>query len=97
MPASSSTEDQARILLVLLTKQPALDKLEIAYPDDGPDILFHDLHRTAATISLQQDVHPKKVRELPGHSTIVLTLDTCSHIIPSMHSETADKIDSVFG
>ena len=44
-----------------------------------------------------QDVHPKKVQELLGHSTIVLTLDTYSHIIPSMHSETADKMDSVFG
>jgi integrase len=62
-----------------------------------PDIRFHDLHHTAATILLQQDVHPKKVQELLGHSTIVLTLDTYSHIIPSMHSETADKMGSVFG
>jgi integrase len=61
-----------------------------------PDIRFHDLRHTAATILLQQDVHPKKVQELLGHSTIVLTLDTYSHIIPSMHSETADKMDAVF-
>jgi integrase len=61
-----------------------------------PNIRFHDLRHTAATILLQQDVPPKKVQELLGHSTIVLTLDTYSHIIPSMHSETADKMDGVF-
>ena len=95
MPASSSAEDKARIRFSMLTKQLTLDELETVYPDDGPEIRFHDLLHTAAPILLQQDVHPKKVLELLDHSTIVLTLDTCSRIIPSMHSETADKMDSV--
>jgi integrase len=63
---------------------------------DIPRIRFHDLRHTAATILFSQDVHPKKVQELLGHSSIVLTLDTYSHIIPSMHSETAEKMDEVF-
>jgi integrase len=63
---------------------------------DIPKIRFHDLRHTAATILFQQDVHPKKVQELLGHSSIVLTLDTYSHIIPSMHSETAEKMDELF-
>jgi integrase len=63
---------------------------------DVPRIRFHDLRHTAATILFSQDVHPKKVQELLGHSSIVLTLDTYSHIIPSMHSETAEKMDEVF-
>jgi len=37
MPASSSAEEKVRILLALLTKQPTLDELETAYPDDGPE------------------------------------------------------------
>ena len=35
-----------------------------------PRIPFHSLRHTAATILLQQDVHPKKVQDLLGHSSI---------------------------
>jgi hypothetical protein len=34
-------------------------------------------------------VHPKVVSELLGHATIALTLDTYSHVIPSLHEEAA--------
>lgn len=61
-----------------------------------PHIRFHDLRHTSATILLSKNVHPKKVQELLGHSSIVLTLDTYSHVIPSMHSETAEKMDEIF-
>ena len=60
-----------------------------------PRISFHSLRHSCATILLQQDVHPKKVQELLGHSSIVLTLDTYSHIIPAAYSETAEKMDEV--
>ena len=33
---------------------------------------------------LSQNVHPKIVQEMLGHSTITLTLDTYSHVIPTM-------------
>src|SRR5205814_4425136 len=39
-----------------------------------PRIRFHDLRHTAATLLLQQSVHPKVVSELLGHSSIGLTL-----------------------
>ncbi|HTD19213.1 MAG TPA: hypothetical protein VK667_06735 [Ktedonobacteraceae bacterium] len=29
-------------------------------------------------------VHPKVVQELLGHSTIAMTMDTCSHLLPSL-------------
>jgi integrase len=61
-----------------------------------PRIRFHDLRHTAATLMLQLDVHPKVVQEILGHSTIVLTLDTYSHTIPSMQGEAVDKMDEVF-
>ena len=52
MPASSSAEDKARILLALLTKQLTLDELETAYPDDGPDIriLYERIERAVAEL-----------------------------------------------
>lgn len=67
-----------------------LDELDI------PRIRFHDLRHTAATILLTKDVHPKKVQELLGHSSITLTLDTYSHVIKGIHSEAAEKMDGVF-
>jgi integrase len=60
---------------------------------DIPKLRFHDLRHTAATILLQKDVHPKKVQELLGHSSITLTLDTYSHIIPGIDSQTSREMD----
>lgn len=60
-----------------------------------PEIRFHDLRHTAATLMLQQGVHPKVVQERLGHSTISLTLDTYSHVIPSMQEEAAEKMDEL--
>lgn len=63
---------------------------------DIPRIRFHDLRHTCATILLQRDVHPKKVQELLGHSSITLTLDTYSHIIPGVDDQIATEMDEVF-
>ena len=60
-----------------------------------PKIRFHDLRHTFATIMLSQNVHPKTVQEALGHSSIVLTLDTYSHIIPSMQKEASEKMDAL--
>lgn len=60
-----------------------------------PDIRFHDLRHTAATLMLKQGVHPKVVQERLGHSDISLTLNTYSHVLPSMQEEAADKMDEL--
>ena len=60
-----------------------------------PEIRFHDLRHTFASIMLSQNVHPKTVQEALGHSSIVLTLDTYSHIMPGMQKEAASKLDLV--
>jgi len=41
-------------------------------------------------------VHPKMVQERMGHSTIAMTMDIYSHVLPSMQQEVADKIDDMF-
>ena len=50
-----------------------------------PRVRFHDLRHTAATLALMQGVHPKVVSDMLGHSTVGLTLDTYSHLLPAMH------------
>lgn len=61
-----------------------------------PRIRFHDLRHTAATLLLLQGVHPKVVQERLGHSQISVTLDTYSHVLPSMGREAAARLDSLF-
>jgi integrase len=49
-----------------------------------PDIRFHDLRHTCATLLLSRNVNPKIVSEMLGHSSIAITLDTYSHVLPTM-------------
>jgi len=42
-------------------------------------------------------VHPKVVQEILGHSTISMTMDTYSHVLPSMQIEAMDKMDDLLG
>jgi hypothetical protein len=32
-----------------------------------------------------------------GHSQVSLTLDVCSHVVPTMRRVAADRLDSLFG
>lgn len=56
-------------------------------------VRFHDLRHSSATLLLSQGVHPKIVQERLGHSSITLTMDTYSHVVPSMQNEAAFKWD----
>ena len=60
-------------------------------------IRFHDMRHTGATLLLRQGVHPKVVQERLGHATISLTLDTYSHVLPSMQKDAAGKLDAILG
>jgi integrase len=62
-----------------------------------PAIRFHDLRHTAATLMLTKGAHPKVVQERLGHSSIALTLDTYSHVIPSMQEDVAAILDRLLG
>jgi len=62
-----------------------------------PPMRFHDLRHSAATILLTMGVHPKVVQELLGHSQISMTMDTYSHVLPSMLRDAMDGLDTMFG
>ena len=49
-----------------------------------PRIRVHDLRHPCATLLLVQGIHPKYVQELLGHANIPQTMDTYSHVLPSM-------------
>lgn len=66
---------------------------ELAKALELPDIRFHDLRHTHATLLLMAGVHPKVVQERLGHSTIAMTLDTYSHILPSMQKEASQLLN----
>lgn len=57
---------------------------------------FHDLRHTAATLMLKNGVHPKIIQEMLGHSSINVTLNTYSHVIPDMQREAAKIVDKIF-
>jgi integrase len=54
---------------------------------------FHDLRHAHASLMLQQNVHPKVVSERLGHSSVGITLDTYSHVLPSLQAQAAASLE----
>lgn len=86
------------------------EKGEIFHPDNFPrrhfkDLIeraginrrvrLYDLRHTHATLLLLAGVHPKVVSERLGHSSITLTLDTYSHVLPSMQQDASDRLENM--
>lgn len=61
-----------------------------------PAVRWHDLRHSHATALLLQGVHPKIVSERLGHASIGITLDTYSHVLPSMQTAAATAFDALF-
>jgi integrase len=61
-----------------------------------PDVRFHDLRHSAATILLSMGVPAKVVQEILGHSQISMTMDIYSHVLPDMQQEAMDKMNDLF-
>jgi integrase len=62
-----------------------------------PAMRFHDLRHGAASLLLAQGVHPRVVMEMLGHSTITLTMNVYSHVIPDLQREAATKMEAALG
>jgi len=56
---------------------------------------LYDLRHSHATLLLKAGVHAKVVSERLGHSTIALTLDVYSHVLPSMQAEAAAHLETM--
>jgi len=60
-----------------------------------PEIRLYDLRHTTATLLLSAGENPKVVSERLGHASIVLTLDTYSHVLPTMQKDATSKIEKI--
>jgi integrase len=58
-------------------------------------VRLYDLRHTCASLLLAANEHPKIVSERLGHASIVLTLDTYSHVLPSMQQAATDKLEKM--
>jgi integrase len=54
---------------------------------------FHDLRHTHATELMRAGIHVKVVSERLGHSSVRVTLDRYSHVLPDMQDEAAAAAD----
>ncbi len=55
-------------------------------------VRVHDLRHTAASLLLEQGVHPRVVMEILGHSQISLTMNTYSHVVPDSVRAATDVV-----
>jgi integrase len=60
-----------------------------------PPMRWHDLRHAAATLLLSANVHPKVVQDMLGHSTIAITLDTYSHVVPRLQEQAASTMEAL--
>ncbi len=60
-----------------------------------PKKRFHDLRHTCASLLLVQGVHPRVVMEILGHSQMSLTMDTYSHVMPTLQQEAAGLMEAL--
>jgi integrase len=61
---------------------------------DVREARLHDGRHTAATLLLPEGVHPGVVMEVLGHARMRTTTDTCSHVIPALGRDAADRMGS---
>jgi integrase len=61
-----------------------------------PIITFHGLRHTFATLSLKNGEHARVVQHALGHANISETMDTYSHVLPSMGKDAARRLNDLF-
>jgi integrase len=60
-----------------------------------PPIRLHDLRHGAASLALAAGADLKVVQDMLGHSSIVLTADTCTSVLPQVARKVAEDIASL--
>lgn len=60
-----------------------------------PRIRLYDLRHSCATLLLIAEENPKVVSERLGHSTIILTLNTYSHVLPTMQQQATARLEKL--
>jgi integrase len=66
------------------------------FPEHLHGLRFHDLRHTYASLLVEQGAHPKEMAELMGHSSVQITLDRYSHVMPRLTSALAERMDAAY-
>lgn len=66
---------------------------EILLDNNLPEIRFHDLRHSHASLLVSQGVQPKIISERLGHSNINITMDLYSHVYDATNIEVANNFD----
>ena len=61
----------------------------------APPIRLRDLHDTAASLALQAGVPLKVVSEQLGHSSLAITADTYTSVLPAVAHAAADAVAGI--
>lgn len=59
-----------------------------------PRIRLYDLRHSCATLLLAENEHPKVVSERLVHASVTLTLDTYSHVLPTMQQSATARLEN---
>jgi integrase len=60
-----------------------------------PQIRFHDLRHTYASLLIDQGEHPKYIQTQMGHSSIKVTMDVYGHLMNTVNREAASRLGSI--
>lgn len=58
---------------------------------------FYDLRHTHASLLIAEGIHPKKIAERLGHASIKLTMDLYGHLFDGSDTESAERMQRLFG
>ena len=77
-------------------KRPGRNLKSILKKLDIEPIKFHALRHTYATRLFENNVPPKTVQALMGHSDISVTMDIYTHVMDDTKIKAVEKIDDIF-
>lgn len=60
-----------------------------------PNVRFHDLRHTYATMALQAGISPKTIQAVLGHANISTTLNIYGHVTKEMHTQAAEIMGDI--
>ncbi|MBI4306006.1 MAG: site-specific integrase [Chloroflexi bacterium] len=58
---------------------------------------FHGSRHSHATLGMQAGIHPKVMSERLGHASVLITLDTYSHVMPGLQEAASESLEKVLG
>lgn len=61
-----------------------------------PEIRFHDVRQTFATLMLKDRADRNSVSKMLGHSPVKVTHDVYGHVVPGMRRDALQSLNGIF-